>query len=58
MAIWIQKIGPYFGQYRVTIPKDLIKIAGLDKARLVEITQIRKGVIKIEEYHGKKDNEK
>ena len=54
MAIWIQKIGPSGGQYRVTIPKDLVKLAGLDKARLIEITQMRKGVIKIEEYHGKK----
>jgi len=54
MAIWIQKITHTRGQYRVTIPKDLVKITGLDKARLVEITQIRKGVIKIEEYHGKK----
>ena len=58
MAIWIQKITPSGGQYRVTIPKDLIKIAGLDKAPVVEISQIRKGVIKIEEYHGKKSDKK
>lgn len=58
MAIWIQKITPSGGQYRVTIPKDLVKLAGLETARVVEISQIRKGVIKIEEYHGKKSDKK
>ena len=58
MAIWIQKITPSGGQYRVTIPKDLVKLAGLETARVVEITQIRKGVIKIEEYHGKKSDQR
>jgi antitoxin component of MazEF toxin-antitoxin module len=56
MAIWIQKITEWGGQYRVTLPKDLVKIAGLDKARVVEVSQVKKGVIKIEEYHGKKEN--
>jgi len=58
MTIWIQKITPSGGQYRVTIPKDLVKLAGLETARVVEITQIRKGVIKIEEYHGKKSDQR
>jgi len=58
MAIWIQKITPSGGQYRVTIPKDLVKLAGLETARVVEITKIRKGVIKIEEYHGKKSDQR
>lgn len=58
MAIWIQKISDSGGQYRVTIPKDLAKVAGLDTARVVEITKLRKGVIKIEEYHGKKETRK
>jgi len=58
MTIWIQKITPSGGQYRVTIPKDLVKLAGLETAKVVEITQIRKGVIKIEEYHGKKSDQR
>lgn len=57
MAIWIQKINNSGGQYRITIPKDLAKIAGLDKARVVEITKIRKGVIRIKEYYGKEERE-
>ena len=52
MAIWIQKINESGGQYRVTIPKDLIKVAGLEKARVVEITKVSDGVIKIREYKG------
>lgn len=56
MAIWIQKITEWGGQFRVTLPKDLVKIAGLDKARVVEVSKVKKGVIKIEEYHGKKAN--
>jgi len=58
MAIWIQKITPSGGQYRVTIPKDLVKLAGLDKARVVEIWETEGHIIHLREYHGKKDNEK
>jgi len=54
MAIWIQKVTDSKGQFRITIPKDLRKIAGLEAARVVEVTIIKKGVIKIEEYHAKK----
>jgi len=54
MAIWIQKITKTKHQYRVTLPKDLVKLTGLDKARVVEITKMDKGVIKIREYHARK----
>jgi len=54
MAIWIQKITPSRGQYRVTLPKDLVKIAGLEKARVVEIWLTEGHIIHLREYHGKK----
>ena len=54
MAIFIQKISNSGGQYRVTLPKSLFEKSGLDKARVVEITEIEHGVIQIKEYHAKK----
>ena len=54
MAIWIQKIVEWGGQYKVNLPKDLVKELGLEKARVIEIKKLGKSAIKIEEYHGKK----
>ena len=54
MAIFIQKIGPSGGQYRVTLPKMLLKQAGLEKARVVEMWVTEESVVHIKEYHGKK----
>jgi antitoxin component of MazEF toxin-antitoxin module len=58
MAIWIQKIGPSRGQYRVTLPKDLVKRAGLEKARVVEVWCTEESIIHIREYHAKKERPK
>lgn len=54
MPIWINKIYKQGGQYRVTLPKNLVKELGFEKARIVEISKTSDGSIKIKEYHGKK----
>lgn len=53
MAIFIQKIGPSGGQYRVTLPKMLLKQAGLEKARVVEMWVTEESVVHIREYNAK-----
>ena len=53
MAIFIQKIGPSGGQYRVTLPKQLLKQAGLEKARVVEMWVTEGNMIIIKEYNAK-----
>ena len=54
MAIYIQKIGPSGGQYRITLPKQLLKQAGLEKARVVEMWVTEESIVHIREYHAKK----
>ena len=54
MAIFIQKLATSGGQYRVTLPKDLLKQAGLEKARVVEIWVTEDSIVHIREYHAKK----
>jgi len=56
MPIWINKLYKQGGQYRVTLPHNLVKELGLQKARVVEISKIEDGSIKIKEYHGKKNS--
>ena len=53
MPIFIQKLSESGGQYRVTLPKDLLKQAGLEKARVVEIWVTEESIVHIKEYHGK-----
>lgn len=54
MTIFIQKMGIYGNQYRVTLPKDLLKQAGLEKARVVEMWVTEESIVHIKEYHAKK----
>jgi len=54
MAIWIQKLSDSGGQYRVTLPKELIKGTPLEKARVVEIWETENGIVHIKEYDVKK----
>jgi len=53
MPIFIQKISDSGGQYRVTLPKDLIKMVGLEKARVVEVWVGEDYIRMLKEYHGK-----
>ncbi|GAF78171.1 unnamed protein product [marine sediment metagenome] len=54
MPIWINKIYKQGGQYRVTLPKNLMKELGFEKVRVVEISKRSDGSINIKEYHAKK----
>jgi len=50
MPIFIQKLSESGGQFRVTLPKDLIKGTPLEKARVVQIWMTKDKVIHMEEY--------
>ncbi|MBA7494438.1 hypothetical protein ES702_05014 [subsurface metagenome] len=54
MPIFIQKLSDSGGQYRVTLPKDLLKQAGLEKARVVEIWVTEESIVHMKEYNAKK----
>ena len=54
MPIWIQKISDSGGQYRATLPKDLVKALGFQKAKVVEIWEGEDDTIHLKEYHAKK----
>ena len=54
MTIFIQKISESGGQYRVTLPKELIKSIGFEKARVIEIWRNKDNTIVMRGYHAKK----
>jgi len=58
MAAYIIKVTRSGGQYRVTLPKDLVRVLGLEKVRVVEIWEGEDDTIMMKEYHGKKNRER
>ena len=58
MPIFIQKLSESGGQYRVTLPKDLLKQAGLEKVRVVEIWVTEDHIIHMREYNAKRAYER
>lgn len=53
VALWIQKLTEYKGQYRVTIPKKLAEEIGADKWKVVVMSKMGKTkVIRLEEWKG------
>ena len=53
MPIWIQKISDSGGQYRITLPKDLIKELGFEKTRVVTIEKVGKESFLVRRYSEK-----
>jgi len=47
------KLSKSYGQYRVTIPRELIEELDFDEVLFVRLLRGIKGGILIEEYHGK-----
>lgn len=47
------KLSKSYGQYRVTIPRELIEELDFDEVLFVRLARGIKGGILIEEYHGK-----
>lgn len=54
MAVFIHRITKDRGQYRVTLPKELIENLGLEKTRVVEIWEGEDDTINIQEYHAER----
>lgn len=46
------------GQYRITIPKELIEKKALEAVEVMKLTEGPGGKIILEEYYGKKENGK
>lgn len=48
----------YEGQTRVTIPKVLAALTGIDRARVVEMWFTEQRIIHIKEYHGEEQEKR
>jgi hypothetical protein len=51
---WVVKLSEHGGQYRVTLPRELLKKAELLEAELLRLEWFPLGTIVIQEYHGKR----
>ena len=49
----VVKLTQYKGQYRITIPRELIRKCGFEEVEFVELYHIPGWEIKIKEYYGK-----
>jgi len=47
------KLTKHYGQYRITLPREVIKKEGLEKVEYVMLSRFRGVGIVVEEYHGK-----
>lgn len=50
---WIVKLQKNRGQYRITIPKELIVKSGLEDAKIIKLEELLGGEIVIREYYEK-----
>lgn len=50
---WVVKLQKHGGQYRVTLPRELIIKAGFEEVELVRLEKWPVMGIMIQEYHGK-----
>lgn len=53
MMEWVMKLSKSYGQYRVTIPRELIEDIDFDEVLFVRLRKCPGVGILIEEYHGK-----
>lgn len=51
---WVVKLTRHGGQYRITLPRELIFKCGFEEVEFVRITKNTGYTIKIEEYYGKR----
>jgi len=51
---WVVKLTSHGGQYRVTIPRELVEKARLEGVEYVKLYSVDEGAIIIGEYHGKR----
>lgn len=52
---WHVRLTKHTGQYRITLPKDLIEEAGFEGVQFVELKNMGSYGILIKEYYGKKN---
>jgi len=51
---WVVRLTECYGQYRVTLPRELIEKAGFEDVKFVELRMDQRGWIIIGEYRGKR----
>ena len=55
---WIVKLQSHGGQYRITLPRELLVEAKLENEELVRLESFIEGEILIERYYGKGEKER
>lgn len=50
---WVVKLTEHAGQYRITLPRKLLGLAGLEGAEFLKLRYMIEGKILVREYHGK-----
>lgn len=55
---WIVKLQEHGGQYRITLPRELLKKAELENEELIRLETYNQGEILIERYYGKGKKER
>lgn len=55
---WVMKLQRHGGQFRVTLPRELIVKAGFEDVEVIRLEMIVKGRIMIDEYYGKGKEER
>lgn len=53
MMEWIVKLTRHGGQYRITLPRELIVKAGLEDVKVVKLESVVAGGIVVRGYYGK-----
>lgn len=53
MMNWVVKLQRHGGQFRVTLPKELILKAGLEDVEVMSLKLVIPGIITLGEYFGK-----
>lgn len=51
---WVVKLTKHGGQYRITLPRELIFKCGFEEVEFVRLRPMQVFAIKIEEYYGSK----
>ena len=57
MMKWVVKLQRHGGQFRITLPRELILKAGFENVEVVKLEQLMNNTIWIREYYGKDKEE-
>lgn len=55
---WVVKLTRHGGQYRITLPRELIAKCGFEEVEYIRLTKNVGYTVKIEEYYGKREEKR